>query len=303
MADGSQHSMAYTAESTYGVTPGSPSFKAIRNKGTTLGQDIEGSIDEELRDDRQIVDYDCTGKNLGGDININFSYGSFDDFLEAVTMGTWENDKLTTGKTRRSFTIERRFGDITDKAYHRYRGCEINALNLSIAPRARVTGSLTVLSKDLTLGVSSLPGSTYTAATTSEVFKSFRGVVQEGSTDLAVATEITFSLNNNLEPRWVIGSETTDEPGVGRSNVSGQMSVYFKNSTLLEKFLNQEASSLKFSLVDAAGNTYVFTLPRIKYTGGKVDVSGEGAIILPLPFQATYDPTEGTNLTIERITA
>ncbi|WP_444901247.1 phage tail tube protein [Microbulbifer sp. SSSA007] len=303
MADGSQHSMAYAAESTYGVTPASPSFKAIRNKGTTLALTKEGSADEELRDDRQITDYRHMNKSVGGDININLSYGSFDDLLEAVSMGTWTNDKLTVGATRRSFTIERKFGGIPDKPYHRYKGCEVNTLNLTVAPGARVSGSFGIIGKDMNLGAAALPGSTYGDATSTQVFDSFKGVISEGSTDLAIVTEVTLTLENGLESRYVIGSDTTVQPGAGRSNVTGQLSAYFENSTLLEKFLNEDASSLEFSLVDAAGNSYVITLPKIKYTGGQVDVSGEGAIILPLPFQAVYDEIAGTNLIIERIAA
>ncbi|WHI52717.1 phage tail tube protein [Microbulbifer sp. MLAF003] len=303
MADGSQHSMAYVAELTYGVTPASPGFKAIRNKGTTLALTKEGSADEELRNDRQITDYRHMNKSVAGDININLSYGSFDDLLEGVTMGTWTNDKLIVGKTRRSFTIERKFGDIADKPYHRYTGCEVNTLNLTVAPGARVSGSLGVVGKDMTPEAASLSGSTYEGETTTQVFDSFKGVIREGLTGLAVVTEVTLTLENGLESRYVVGSDTTIQPGVGRSNITGQLSAYFENSVLLEKFLNEQSSSLEFSLVDAAGNSYVFTLPKIKYTGGQVDVSGEGAIILPLPFQAVYDETAGTNLSIERISA
>ncbi|WHI46598.1 phage tail tube protein [Microbulbifer sp. VAAF005] len=303
MADGSQHSMAYVAESTYGVTPATPTFKAIRNKGTTLALTKEGSADEELRDDRQITDYRHMNRSVGGDITINLSYGSFDDFLEAAAMGTWDTDKLVVGKTRRSFTIERKFGDISDKPYHRYTGCEINTLNLTVAPGTRVSGSFGVIGKDMSPEAAALSGSTYGNATTTQVFDSFKGVIKEGAASLAVVTELTLTLDNGLESRYVVGSDSTIQPGAKRSNVTGQLSAYFENSTLLEKFLNEQDSSLEFSLVDAAGNAYVFTLPKIKYTGGQVDVSGEGAIILPLPFQAVYDETEDTNLSIERVAA
>ncbi|MFA0813361.1 phage tail tube protein [Microbulbifer epialgicus] len=303
MADGSQHSMAYVAESTYGVTPATPTFKAIRNTGTTLALTKEGSASEELRSDRQITDYRHMNKSVGGDISINLSYGSFDDLLEGATMGTWTGDKLVVGTTRRSFTIERKFGDIPDKPYHRYTGCEVNTLNLTVAPGARVSGSFGIMGKNMTPEAAALSGADYEAETTTQVFDSFKGVIKEGSTGLAVVTEVTLTLENGLESRFVVGSDTTIQPGAGRSNVTGQLSAYFENSTLLEKFLNESASSLEFSLVDAAGNTYLFTLPKIKYTGGQVDVSGEGAIILPLPFQAVYDETKGTNLIIERTAA
>ena len=78
------------------------------------------------------------------------------------------------------------------------------------------------------------------------------------------------------------------------------MSVFFQSKALLDKFINETSSSLVFVLTDPAGNTYDFTLPNIKYTGGQPDVSGDGEVTLAMPFVALYDSTEGSNLTIER---
>jgi hypothetical protein len=82
--------------------------------------------------------------------------------------------------------------------------------------------------------------------------------------------------------------------------VTGTLGVYFQSKALLDKFINETASSLVFVLQDPAGNTYDFTFPNIKYNGGQPDVSGEGEVTLSLPFVALYDSTEGSNITIER---
>ena len=73
-------------------------------------------------------------RKVGGDIKGELSYGTFDDLLEAVLCGTWTTDVLKAGTTRRSFTFERYFADITQ--YLRYRGCEINTSS-SPLPRTR----------------------------------------------------------------------------------------------------------------------------------------------------------------------
>ncbi len=78
------------------------------------------------------------------------------------------------------------------------------------------------------------------------------------------------------------------------------MTAYFENSRLLDKFITETASSLTFQVQDPSANSYTFTLPNIKYTGGQPDVSGEGPITLAMPFQALYDATAQTNLKIER---
>lgn len=309
MANGSRHSMRYVAETVYGQTPATPAFKMIRHTGTTLGLSKESLQSEELRDDRQISDFRHGAYQVGGDINIELSYGSFDDLLEAVMLGTWEADspsvgidRLKAGVTRRSFTIERFFGDIAsvDKPYHRFTGVELNTLSLAINANAMITGSFGVLGQNMSTGTAIITGATYAAATTTSPLDSFTGTLQEAGTPIAVITEISLSLENALEARFVVGSKQSIRPSIGRSNVTGQVTAYFENSALLDKFINETESSIVFELPDGAGNKYTFTLPRIKYTGGQPDVDGEGPITLAMPFQALLDPTTGTNLMIDR---
>lgn len=309
MANGSRHSMRYIAESTYGQTPATPAFKMIRHTGTTLGLSKESLQSEELRDDRQIADFRHGAYQVGGDISIELSYGSFDDLLEAVMLGTWEADspsvgidRLKAGVTRRSFTIERFFGDIAsvDKPYHRFTGVEFNTLALAINANAMITGTFGVLGQNMATGTTIITGATYAPATTTSPLDSFTGTLNEAGTPIAVITEISLSLENALEARFVVGSKQSIRPSIGRSNVTGQVTAYFENSALLDKFINETESSIVFELPDGAGNKYTFTLPRIKYTGGQPDVDGEGPITLAMPFQALLDPTTGTNLMIDR---
>lgn len=309
MADGSRHSMRFIAEATYGTTPATPAFDIIRHTGTTLGLSKEALQSEEIRDDRQIADFRHGARQVGGDISVELSYGSFDKILEALLMGTWAVDtpsagidQLKAGTTRRSFTIERFFGDIqsVDKPYHRFTGVEFNTLQLQINANAMITGTIGVVGKDMTTATAIIAGATYNPATTTSPLDSFTGTLNEDGTQIAVITEIQLNLDNGLDPRFVVGSKTTLRPSVGRSNVSGQVTAYFENSLLLDKFINETESDIEFTLPDGAGNAYTFKLPRIKYNGGQPDVQGEGPITLSMPFQALLDSATGTNIIIER---
>lgn len=392
MANGSRHSMRIVAESAYGTTPATPAFDIIRHTGTTLGLSKESLQSEELRDDRQIADFRHGAYQVGGDINIELSYGSFDKLLEAVLCGTWAprasvtattisaaaadnsfNDsglgfvaagflvgdevvvsgftgdvannlasgvvtvltagkmtiggadgdvivddaagesvtiatvegRLKAGTTRRSFTVERFFGDIltVDKPYHRFTGVEFNTMSLAINANAMITGSFGVLGQNMATDTAIVAGATYNPATTTSPLDSFTGTLQENGTPIAVITEIQLNAENGLEARFVVGSKQSIRPSIGRSNVSGQVTAYFENSTLLDKFINETESSIVFELPDGAGNQYTVTLPRIKYTGGQPDVDGEGPITLSMPFQALLDATTGTNIIIDRMPA
>lgn len=305
MADGSRHSMRMVAESSYGVTPSNPVFDIIRHTGTTLGLSKEALQSEELRDDRQISDFRHGARQVGGDISIELSYGSFDEILEALLGGAWTTDVLKAGTTRRSFTLERFFGDIlsANKPYHRFTGVEFNTLQLQINANAMVTGTIGVVGKDMTTDTVIVTGATYNPATTTSPLDSFTGTLNENGAPIAVITEIQLNLDNGLDPRFVVGSKTTLRPSIGRSNVSGTITAYFENSLLLDKFINETESSILFNLPDGAGNNLKFTLPRIKYNGGQPDVQGEGPITLSMPFQALLDSTTNTNIIIERTPA
>ena len=100
IATGSRHDMAYIEEVTFGTTPATPPFKAIRHTGTTLGLSKDAIESEELREDRQIAHYRHGNKAVSGDINFELSDGSFDDLIEAVMCGAWTADVVKTGHHR-----------------------------------------------------------------------------------------------------------------------------------------------------------------------------------------------------------
>jgi len=306
-ATGARHSMAYIPEVTYGTTPATPTFDDVRHVSTSLGLSKTTFESTELRDDRQIAHFRHGNKSVSGDIGIELSYGSFDDFLEAVLCGTWATDtpsvgtdQLQVGTTRRSFTVERKFANLTVPEWHRYTGVEMNTFNLSVAPDAMVTGSFGTIAQDSSIGTAEIAGASYNAASTTEPFDSFSGTITEGGSAIGVVTSLEMTLENGINPLFVVGSDVTEEPSIGKSRVTGTLGVFFQSKTLLEKFINETASALIFTLVDPVGNEYNFTLPNIKYTGGQPDVSGEGEITISMPFTALYDSTEGSNLTIER---
>ena len=110
-ASGSRHSMAYVLESTYGVTPTSPVFKALRHKTTTLGLSKSSFQSEELRSDRQIADFRHGTRQVGGDIGCELSSQSFDDLLEATLGGTWAVKGTKTAATISAAAGDNSFND------------------------------------------------------------------------------------------------------------------------------------------------------------------------------------------------
>lgn len=140
------------------------------------------------------------------------------------------------------------------------------------------------------------------ASETHSPFDSFTGVIQEGGSPIAVITSIDLSLENGLEPVFVVGANSAPAIVPGRSNLTGTVSAYFENKTMLDKFINETESSIEIEL-GSTSNKYDIEIPRVKYTGGDNGVSGEGPIVINMPFQALYDSSEETNLKITRTPA
>lgn len=248
MADGSRHSLYAIEETERGATPTDPTFSTVRITGTTLGLTKESLQSNEIRSDRQIADFRLGANQVGGDINFELSYETFDNFLKGVLCSPeWAGDPeiIKAGVDRHSFTLVRKFEDLSaaQKPYYVYRGCEFTQLQLTITANAIATGVLTVFgqSQEILSDLTSL-GATVNMdpPTTTKPMDSFTGSLEEGGDALAVVTELTLTLQNSVAARFVVGSKNSIAPSIGRSNLTGNMTAFFEDSTLVEKFVNEE---------------------------------------------------------------
>jgi hypothetical protein len=310
MANGSRHALYAVQETVRGQTPASPALQAVRITGTTLGLSKDSNQSAEIRSDRQIADFRLGANQVGGDISFELSCLSFDSFLKSVLASadwTGDNGSIKAGQTRQSWSFVRHFADMTasQKPYYIYRGCELNSMTLTIAANAIITGSFSVFGKSQTLAadLSDLGTPTFLPATTTKSLDSFSGSLKESGATIAVVTEMSLTLENGIAARFVVGDKNSIDPSIGRSNLTGSITAFFEDSSLVEKFINETESSLEFVLPDAEGNSLTFTIPRIVYTGGQPDVSGEGPVTLSMPFQALLSASHETNIIISRVTA
>ena len=301
IATGSRHNLSYVVEATFGTTPSSPGFTPIRHTGTTLGLSKDAVESEELREDRQVAHFRHGNKSVTGDINFELSYGGLDALLEATLCGTWATNVLKAGTTRRSYTVERHHQDIGK--YLRSTGCQFNTMSLSVAPNSMVTGSFGIIGSGFTTSGSALGSATYSAESTTAPFDSFSGSIKEGGSAIAIITALELNIDNGMEALYVVGSADTLLPSIGKSSVTGSVTAYFENTTLLDKFVAETTSSIEFTLTDAAGNDYIVLLPKVKYNSGNPEVSGPGAITVTLDFVALYNSTDASQIKITRVPA
>ncbi len=301
IATGSRHNLSYVVEATFGTTPSSPGFTPIRHTGTTLGLSKDAVESEELREDRQVAHFRHGNKSVTGDINFELSYGGLDALLEATLCGTWATNVLKAGTTRRSYTVERHHQDIGK--YLRSTGCQFNTMSLSVAPNSMVTGSFGIIGSGFSTSGSALGSATYSAESTTAPFDSFSGSITEGGSAIAIITALELNIDNGMEALYVVGSADTLLPSIGKSSVTGSVTAYFENTTLLDKFVAETTSAIQFTLTDAAGNDYIVLLPKVKYNSGNPEVSGPGAITVTLDFVALYNSSDASQIKITRVPA
>lgn len=296
-ASGSRHSIGYVPEVVFGTTPATPIFKAFRHNSTSLNLNRASFGSEELRSDRMIADFRAGTKSVEGNIVGELSQTSHDDMLAAALCGDWAGNVLKAAAVRKSFTLERGFADITQ--YLRYRGAQVDTLQLSMTTGAVVGLTFGFWAKGMDVASAAIVGATYPAPPDTPTMDAISGSIMEGGAPIAVATEVTLNLANNLNPRFVIGSAESLEPSIGRSNLTGTLSAYFESADLYNKYLNNTDSSLSVVCSDGT-ETFTFLVPKLKYTGGDVPVQGEGPVSITMPFQGILDPVTGTNFQITR---
>lgn len=295
----SRHGLSLVPEMAYGVTPVSPAMTRLRHTGCDLALTKTTIESDEIREDRQISHLIPGQHSARGDVEFELNYGGVDDLLAAVCYSDWSANILKTGTDQSSFTFERAFNDIGQ--YQHFTGCVMDEMTLSLQPQSLVTGRFSVRGKSMTQTDSPLDAS-IDAGSTNRPMDSYTGALKEGGFSLALVAGLDLKIENGAEQVFVLGEETANGSIAGRSRVSGELTAYFEDAALINKFIDKTNSSLEVSL-SGEGGSYDILLPNILYTGADAPVRGDKVVTLSLPFVALYDAPEATNIKITRTAA
>lgn len=221
----------------------------------------------------------------------------------AVAGCTISSSRLANGTTQRSFTIEKGMLDVDQ--YFAYRGMNASKLSLSFASGAIVTGVLEFMGKDsVRADATTLPGAPIASATF-DIMNAVSGVgnVLENGTPLSgtFIKSLKLNLDNKLRAQDAIGVLGAAGVAPGTIEVTGEMEVYLADGTMYDKFINNTASSVIWSMKDGAGNGYALTLPKVKYSDAKVQAGGlDQDVMLSMPFTGLMDATTAKTLLLDR---
>lgn len=209
----------------------------------------------------------------------------------------------SSGLVSRLFAIEHYYSTL-DIA-HLFSECRIGGMNLNLPPTGMATVEFPVMGRNMTRysGGSAPFFTSPTAATTTKIEAAVNGLLLVGGTAVGVVTGLQLSLNLNPQSEAVVGSNIVPEIFLGRSNLTGTLSAFFADDTLIANFVNETEVSILAYLTgssDANAQALTFYLPRVKFGGAGLPVEGESGLRINMPFQALK--YEGSAAGIENTT-
>ena len=251
--------------------------------------------------------------SFGGASNrtVTVAPSPFADIGTAVTTFTVavQGKKLVPGILRESYTLEHIYPDID--VSERFVGCRMNSLALSLQPTGMATASWDILGQDgsnLT-GAASPYFTTIAAAPSTGIFAGLSGSIRFAGAERLVVTGLDVNITNNLSSQAVVGSAVAPDVFNGRMVVTGNVSTYVEDSTILDAFANESEVDItvQMDLPLASGATaadfFVVNMQRVKFSGASKSIGVDGGVIATFPFQAlvaTATGRDATTLTMQR---
>ena len=302
-SQGSRAGLSYVVESTFGITPETPSLIQLPYTTHSLNLTKERVTGTDIQPDRMLRVDRHGNRSVAGDIVADLRKGDYDNFLESAFFNTFSTNVLKIGTTPKYFSIEDAATDITQ--FRLFTGMAVSSLAVSIRPNQMVTATFGMVGKDMSISGTSVDA-TKTAPTGNAPFDAYSGALSIGNaggslSSSAIVTGIDFTLNNALAPTFVVGSSSTPQLEYGMATVEGTITAYFEDAALINRFINETETGLQVSVDDPTGSSdYTFLFPRVKINGADVPVDNPTSRIITLPFVALYDSVEATNIKLTR---
>jgi len=140
----------YVAESTIGTTPATPALIELRYTGEGMNFDIDKTVSEEIRSDRQTTDLVEVSQTSSGNIDIELSFAEYDPFLEAALFSDFSSavgvDAETTISTDATDILDSAngFGNVVDGQWIKVQGFADSDLNIVYRVIDAAAGALEV---------------------------------------------------------------------------------------------------------------------------------------------------------------
>lgn len=209
------------------------------------------------------------------------------------------NADIINGITMISDTIVESFLDHAPVTHQVFSGMRVNTINLEARPRAIIPMTISFIGTkgeildDIPEGIT---GATYLPPSSDTVINATSNVatLREGGVPIKggnCVTSLSIQINNNFREDLCVGHTEAAAVGAGVFQVTGTMSTYFGDKSMVEKVIKNTESSLLAVFRDFQGQVVLWDMPRLKYTSGSPGVPGKNtSTTAELGYQAIRHP-------------
>jgi hypothetical protein len=296
-SSGSNAYVAFIEETTYATTPATPELVGLSVNAFNVNLTKNNAKDNSIQIDGQARFITFGNQSVTGDIDDALT-SEHSPMLESAMRSAFSTNTLKMGNTAKTFTFEQGFPSTS--IYRLYTGIDVDKLSITVPTDGDVTVKYNVIGKAMTVGSATIDTSGgITAPAIVRAMRHNGGTVKEGGSTIAYITNIALNLDSGLTQNFVLGSNTIHDVTAGPRKVNGSFTALFESSVILNKFINSTSTSFEFSVSDGT-NTYNFNMPNVNYTAATVNVANGATIPVQVTFDANYDPTSASTMTITK---
>lgn len=285
-------------ETVYGADPGSPTGSLIICEGFGVKASQGLQDDSSINGTRGVEKPEKGNIEVGGPMTVKIAPTAIGTLLKhaigaVATTGTGPyTHTYTAGDLPVGLVLERDRGAVITDAgrYEKLNGNKVGTIDFSFPQEG--FPSIAFNMKGANASQASAPLDATLTDNGYTPFNSAEGSIKEGGVASAVITEASFSLNNSLdEAGFSIGAQTRQDLDEGMAIITGSLTAMFKDMTLLNKAINDTASSVEFTMTrgdglgSASNESLVILLQNLKYEWDGDAVEGPGGVMVTLPFK------------------
>lgn len=186
-------------------------------------------------------------------------------------------DFLTTGDTLLTDTFEKAYLGQSTPKFLQLLGCAVNQMKFVLGRKTIAKGEVTIIGQKANAPTITSLDATPTTPVVGRVMNTSSNIARicEGDSDVATVAacrEMTWELNNNIEPVDALASEHALDLDLGDAETKDTSKYRFGDWDIYDKFFNAVDSSKMFPIF-RDGYAYCFRIPLMTYT--QVDVPTE----------------------------
>ena len=182
---------------------------------------------------------------------------------------------FSVGNTVPSAIIDKGFADNT--LYYKYDGVKANTFDITFGGDGELTASVGLIGSSITKGTSAYDASPTDYTSIATRFENFEAAITEGGSSIATLTEVSLSINNNLDGSvYCIGdSGVRSQLPEGQIAVTGSITGLFQDDNLLVKGRNFTESEMVITITDGV-YSLAFDIGELVYDQTEPEIQGPG---------------------------